>query len=146
MLDSATNNRQRFVRAGTEGSYTGPSYAQEAWVAAHGYGEQSWVTLLRWWEVEHEILVAVVDRIPEERLEASCVIGAEAPVTLRFVIEDYLRHQRGHLAQLTSAGYSGIAEQAISGAKKPGVEPGSFACLVLQVAAATWLPSSQGPS
>jgi hypothetical protein len=100
MLDSAANNRQRFVRAATEGSYAGPSYAQEAWVAAHGYEEQSWETLLRWWKAEHEILAAVVDRIPEERLEASCVVGADAAVTLAYLIEDYLRHQRGHLAQL----------------------------------------------
>jgi hypothetical protein len=100
MLDSATNNRQRFVRAATEGRFAGPNYAQEPWVAAHGYAALSWETLLRWWTVEHEILAAVVDQIPEERLEASCVVGADAPVTLRFLIEDYVLHQRHHLAQL----------------------------------------------
>jgi hypothetical protein len=100
MLDSAANNRQRFVRAAADGSFAGPNYAQEPWVAAHGYAEQPWDTLLRWWQVEHEILAAVVDRIPAERLEASCVVGDDAPVTLRFLIEDYLHHQRGHLAQL----------------------------------------------
>jgi hypothetical protein len=35
--------------------------------------------------------MAAVDRIPEERLESSCVVGDDAPVTLRFLIEDYLR-------------------------------------------------------
>jgi hypothetical protein len=100
MIDSATNNRQRFVRAGTEGEFTGPNYDQEPWVAAHGYGEQPWGTLLEWWRVEHEILAAVVDRIPAERLEARCVVGAAAPVTLRFLIEDYFPHQRHHLEQL----------------------------------------------
>ena len=100
MLDSATNNRQRFVRAATEGHFAGPNYAQEPWVDAHGYAGQSWETLLRWWKVEHEILAAVVDQIPEERLGASCVVGGDAPVTLRFLIEDYVQHQRHHLAQL----------------------------------------------
>jgi len=100
LLDSATNNRQRFVRAATEGSFAGPNYAQEPWVAAHGYAGQSWETLLRWWDVEHEILAAVVDQIPEERLEASCVLDADAPVTLRFLIEDYVQHQRWHLNQI----------------------------------------------
>jgi len=100
LLDSATNNRQRFVRAAVEGHYVGPKYAQAAWVAAHGYAEQSWETLLRWWQVEHEILAAAVDRIPEESLEATCVVGADEPVTLRFLIEDYLEHQRWHFAQL----------------------------------------------
>jgi hypothetical protein len=102
LLDSAANNRQRFVRAATDGNYTGPQYAQDAWVAAHGYAGQAWTTLLDWWKVEHEILMSVVDRIPEERLEASCIVGYDKPVTLRFLVEDYLRHQLWHLAQLTA--------------------------------------------
>jgi hypothetical protein len=100
LLDSAANNRQRFVRAAADGRYAGPKYAQDAWVAAHGYAEQPWGTLLRWWQAEHEILAAVVDRIPEERLGAECVVGDGEPVTLRFLIEDYLEHQRWHFSQL----------------------------------------------
>ena len=100
LLDSAANNRQRFVRAATDGKYKGPQYVQDAWVAAHGYADQPWHTLLGWWEVEHEILIAVVDQIPEDRLEASCVVGGDSPVTLRFLIEDYAAHQRWHLKQL----------------------------------------------
>jgi len=100
LLDSATNNRQRFVRAATDGHYAGPKYAQDAWVAAHGYAGQPWDTLVRWWQVEHEILAAIVDRIPEDRLQASCIVGEDQPVTLRFLIEDYLVHQRWHFAQL----------------------------------------------
>jgi hypothetical protein len=100
LLDSAANNRQRFVRAATEGHYTGPKYAQELWVAAHGYNHQPWETLLRWWQVEHEILCAVVDHVPEERFAASCIVADNPPVTLRFLIEDYLAHQHWHFAQL----------------------------------------------
>lgn len=100
LLDSATNNRHRFVRASRERCQSGPQYGQEAWVDAHGYANQSWATLLRWWQVEHEILVAVVDRIAEERLEAVYCVGDDAPVTLRFLIEDYVVHQRWHLTQL----------------------------------------------
>lgn len=103
LLDSAANNRQRFVRAATEGSYNGPKYAQQAWVASHGYAEQPWPTLLTWWEAEHEILMAIVDRIPEERLSAQCVVGDDAPVTLQFLIDDYVTHQRWHLKQLLLA-------------------------------------------
>ena len=100
LLDSAANNRQRFVRAAVDGAYAGPSYAQEAWVAAHGYDSQEWETLLRWWLAEHEILASVVDRIGEERLEASCTVGDNAPVTLRFLVEDYLAHHRHHVEQM----------------------------------------------
>ena len=100
LLDSAANNRQRFVRASTGGSYSGPKYEQDAWVAAHAYAEQPWSTLLGWWEAEHEILISVVDRIPEDGLETQCVVGDNAPVTLRFLIEDYVDHQKWHVKQL----------------------------------------------
>jgi DinB superfamily len=102
LMDSAANNRQRFVRAASEGRYAGPKYAQEAWVAAHGYARQRWETLLRWWEVQQEIMAAVVDEIEDTRLGAVCVIGEDAPVTLRFLIEDYIAHQKHHLAQITA--------------------------------------------
>ncbi|HEY1803022.1 MAG TPA: DinB family protein [Terracidiphilus sp.] len=100
LLDSATNNRQRFVRSAIDGHYAGPGYAQDAWVDAHGYSDKSWESLLRWWQAEHEILMAAVDQISEDRLEAICTVGDDAPVTLRFLVKDYIRHQKGHFKQL----------------------------------------------
>jgi hypothetical protein len=102
LMDSAANNRQRFVRAATEGSYSGPSYRQEAWVDMHGYQSQSWPTLLEWWQTENQILAAVVENIPADALDARCTVGENAPVSLRFLIEDYLAHHRGHLVQILS--------------------------------------------
>jgi hypothetical protein len=103
LLDSAANNRQRFVRATIDGSYAGPSYAQDAWVAAHGYAHLPWKTLVGWWNVEHDILVAVVERIPEERMQVLCTVGTDAPVTLRYLIEDYTRHQFHHFEQINAS-------------------------------------------
>jgi hypothetical protein len=100
LLDSATNNRQRFVRAATDGQFEGANYAQDGWVAAHGYAEQSWKTLLEWWNVEHDILAAVVDRIPDKRLGAPCTVGGDEPVTLQFLVEDYIDHQQWHMRQI----------------------------------------------
>jgi hypothetical protein len=102
LLDSAANNRQRFVRASIEGSYVGPSYAQDAWVAAHGYAHLSWKTLVEWWNVEHDILQAVVERIPEERMSVLCTVGDNPRVTLRYLIEDYTRHQFHHFDQINA--------------------------------------------
>jgi hypothetical protein len=102
LLDSATNNRQRFVRASIQGSYAGPTYAQDGWVAAHGYADQPWAVLLEWWRVEHQILRAVVDRIPEDRLQAVCVVGDNPQATLQFLIEDYVTHHQWHMRQIES--------------------------------------------
>ena len=102
LLDSAANNRQRFVRATIDGNYAGPGYAQDAWVEAHGYTHLSWNTLVEWWNVEHDILLAVVERIPEERMAAMCTVGQGAPVTLQYLIEDYARHQFHHFEQINA--------------------------------------------
>lgn len=90
------------MRAAIDGRYTGSKYEQEAWVAAHGYENQPWETLLRWWHAEHEILAAVVNQIPESRLDAKCKIGDDAAVTLRSLIYDYLNHQRWYFRQLVA--------------------------------------------
>jgi len=52
----------------------------------------------------HCVYAAIVDCIPGNRLRTPCVIGDDAPVTLLFLIEDYLSHQRWHLAQLKTGG------------------------------------------
>jgi len=102
LLDSAANNRQRFVRATIDGAYSGPGYEQDAWVALHGYAHLGWKTLVEWWKVEHDILMALVERIPEEQLKAMCTVGNDAPVTLRYLIEDYTRHQFHHFEQINA--------------------------------------------
>ena len=62
------------------------------------------------------------------------MVGDNAPVTLRFLIEDYLAHQRWHLAQLAAPVVANIVNVlSHPDAKKPGAKPGSFACLVLPV-------------
>jgi len=97
LIDSATNNHVRFVRGSLEPEYRGPSYDGDGWVALHGYAELPWATLLDFWERYNRLLVELVSRIPEDRLATTCHIGDSAPVTLGFVIEDYVRHMRHHL-------------------------------------------------
>jgi hypothetical protein len=97
LIDSAVNNHVRFARASLENEYSGPTYDQDAWVRAHGYHELPWLWLLDAWRQHNELLAHLVKRIPEERLDASCRIGSAAPVTLRFLVEDYILHMQHHL-------------------------------------------------
>jgi hypothetical protein len=97
LLDSATNNRVRFVRAALEGSFDGPSYNPDGWVAMGGYPEASWHELVQLWSATNVALASVVDRIPEERLGSPCRIGQNAPVTLEFLIDDYILHAQHHI-------------------------------------------------
>ncbi|HYZ83706.1 MAG TPA: DinB family protein [Bryobacteraceae bacterium] len=102
LIDSALNNHQRFVRAALDGSYEGPSYAQADWVNIHGYGSMPWASLLEHWRLQNRLLGEVIRHIPEARLETPCRVGSDSPVTLRFLVEDYVQHLDYHLRQVLS--------------------------------------------
>ncbi len=98
LIDSAANNHQRFVRAQLDGDLIFPGYAQDGWVSVQAYQEESWESLVRLWSAYNRHLLHVASNIPANRLEASCTIGQNAPVTLAFLVVDYVRHLRHHLA------------------------------------------------
>src|ERR1700731_2304394 len=100
VIDSAQNNHQRFVRASLNGTYAGPSYHQQGWVNMHGYGSMPWSVLLQHWRWQNDLLCEVVERIPENRMEAPCRVGDGDPVTLRFLVDDYLVHMQHHIDQI----------------------------------------------
>ena len=97
LIDSAANNHQRFVRAACNTAATFPPYDQNDWVRIQRYNESAWVGLVVLWSAYNRHLSDVIARIPDDALSAPCNIGKEEPVTLEFVIRDYLRHVRHHL-------------------------------------------------
>lgn len=97
LIDSAANNHVRFVRASLEPEFRGPGYQQDAWVSIHGYHEMPWTEVIDFWQHYNRFLAGLVRRIPNLLLEAQCVVGNSAPVTLRFLIEDYTLHMQHHL-------------------------------------------------
>ena len=97
LIDSAANNHVRFVRASSEPDFRGPGYQQDAWVSAHGYHEMPWADLLDFWKRYNLFLARLVRRVPENVLGRACVVGESQPVTLQFLIEDYVLHMQHHL-------------------------------------------------
>jgi hypothetical protein len=100
LIDSAANNQQRFVRARSSNPFVWPGYDQDAWVAAHGYRERSWTDLVDLWAMSNEQVAAAMRSVPPDRLATSCVIGSDSAVTLDWLMHDYVRHMRHHLAQI----------------------------------------------
>jgi len=100
LIDSAVNNHQRFVRAQLGPALAFPGYEQERWVERQGYQQRPWAELVALWSALNRHLVHVVDRIDPESLDRPCTIGADAPITLRALAQDYVRHLRHHLAQI----------------------------------------------
>ena len=99
LIDSASNNHQRFVRAQEGPSFAGPGYTQDHWVAVQGYQDASWDELVALWRTYNRHLAHVIERIPEARRGTVCTIGSDASITLGFLAYDYVRHLRHHLAQ-----------------------------------------------
>ncbi|MFL6415510.1 MAG: DinB family protein [Bryobacteraceae bacterium] len=102
LIDSALNNHQRFVRAALDGIYEGPTYDQAEWVSIHGYRSLPWARLLEHWRGQNVLLGEVIRRVPEARLDAPCRVGDNDPVSLRFLIGDYLVHLEYHVDQILS--------------------------------------------
>ena len=100
LIDSASNNHQRFVRAQQVIELKFPPYAQDLWVAAQHYNDRSWDDILALWHAYNLHLAHVISRIPEEQRTVPCTIESSSPVTLGFLAHDYVVHLRHHLAQV----------------------------------------------
>jgi hypothetical protein len=100
LIDSASNNHQRFVRAALQGSLEFPGYDQDGCVSVQAVQSASWPLLVTLWTNYNLYLAHVIAHLPADKLEARCRIGEDEPVTLRFLAEDYLTHLLHHLGQI----------------------------------------------
>jgi hypothetical protein len=100
LIDSAANNHQRFVRAQYSDVVDFPAYEQNAWVRVQQYDDADWEELVGLWAHYNRHLARVMRAATKESLSVPCSVGERPPVTLRFLMEDYVSHMRHHLAQI----------------------------------------------
>ena len=100
LVDSAANNHQRFVRAQRASAFSFPGYEQDAWVRSQDYQNASWPELVDLLVLYNHHLAHVIRRIPDSASDVPCEIGTNKPVSLAFLVEDYLVHLRHHLKQI----------------------------------------------
>jgi hypothetical protein len=110
LVDSASNNHGRFVRAQLQDELVFPGYAQDEWVRVQRYQERGWRELVELWRTLNLHLAEVIRSTPEqERLRTRRVhnldaiafrtVPASEPTTLDYFQRDYVDHLRHHLAQ-----------------------------------------------
>lgn len=99
LIDSATNNHQRFVRAQFE-ELPIIFYDQDNWVKCGYHQTADRDQLIDFWQLYNKQLVHILKQIPEERLQRICVMQDKTEVTLEFLIDDYVRHLLHHLNQI----------------------------------------------
>ena len=101
LIDSATNNHMRIVSAALcSGAFSGPGYAQNEWVDIHGYQELSWDDLVTFWCSYNLLIEHLLERIADDKLDVQCTVGGGAPVSLGWLIEDYMIHMQHHLDRI----------------------------------------------
>lgn len=99
LIDSATNNHQRFVRGQFEDTpYI--SYDADNWVD-HGYYQQMpGKQLINFWEAYNRQLLLLAMHIPAHLFSRTVNTGDELPHTLQWIIEDYVVHLEHHLEEI----------------------------------------------
>ena len=100
LVDSASNNHQRFIRAQESDSLSFPKYEQNSWVAKNAYASANWESLVELWFHYNLQLARVIAQIPEEDLVKQCTIGEYEPVTLEWLATDYVDHLVHHLKKI----------------------------------------------
>ncbi len=100
LLDSASNNHQRFVRAALQGSLAFPGYEQDKLVELQAFKEMDWGFLVDFWAGYNRFLAHVLTCLPASAAKVECAIGNNKPSTLGWIAEDYVAHLKHHLNQI----------------------------------------------
>lgn len=111
LIDSASNNHQRFVRAQFTDDLVFAGYEQEGWVRVQNYQGEEWSELVQLWRLYNRHLLHLMSLVPEEtRMKlrhkhnlhqiASDSLSENEPVTLDWFMRDYVEHMKKHLQQI----------------------------------------------
>lgn len=111
LIDSASNNHQRFVRAVFQDDLVFTGYAQDDWVAVQRYQEAPWPDLVTLWASFNRHLARVMTAVPEDvRMKSHTRhtldrvafrrVAPNDAVTLDFFMADYVLHLHHHLRQI----------------------------------------------
>ena len=101
LTDSAVNNLGRIVRMQLEPGLNLPGYEQMSWVEVQHYAERDWPGVLGLWFALNEHVIWTIAHVETRSLTHVGVVAGE-PITVGFLIEDYVAHMQHHLRALKS--------------------------------------------
>jgi hypothetical protein len=95
LVDSASNNHQRFVRLQLGDLDGFPAYEAESWIRIQHYVQLDWQLLKSLWLHYNLLLLTLVERIAEQSLGSVWSVDGEQR-SLEWLVNDYYRHLRWH--------------------------------------------------
>jgi hypothetical protein len=110
LIDSATNNHGRFVRAQLQDELIFDGYEQAEWVDVQRYQAREWEELILLWQSLNHHLAHVMETTETNALTkprarhnldrlAWQPVSATEPTTLEYFMRDYVEHLKHHLRQ-----------------------------------------------
>jgi DinB superfamily len=111
LIDSASNNHQRFVRAQFQDDLVFSGYEQDAWVSVQRYRDAPWGELIALWGNFNLHIARIMQSVPKDervRLRARHnldelalnPVPREQPATLDYFMSEYVAHLKHHLTQI----------------------------------------------
>lgn len=113
LIDSAANNHARFVLAQMKDDLVFPGYDQDGWVKTNHYQEAQWSQLVGLWRTYNLHLHHLMAHADQKKLNTPCTLHTlqeiafktvpqSEPVTLEYLMKDYVDHLQHHLDQIFS--------------------------------------------
>lgn len=111
LIDSTSNNHQRFIRAQFKNDLIFDGYEQDEWVRVQKYQYEDWIQLITLWKAFNLHILHAVAQIPDSILkkehahhnldeQAFKPVPKDKPATLEYFIIDYVDHLEHHLRQI----------------------------------------------
>jgi len=113
LIDSAANNHARFVVGQMKNDLVFPGYDQDGWVRTNHYQEAAWPRLIDLWQAYNLHLHHLMAHADKAKLGTPCTLHTleeiafntvpkSEPVTLEYLMKDYVVHMKHHLGQIFS--------------------------------------------
>jgi DinB superfamily len=114
LIDSAANNHARFILGQLKDDLVFAGYEQNGWVQTNHYQQAPWSQLVDLWRAYNLHLHHVMTHASKEKLTTPCTLHTlpeiafktvpqAEPVTLEYLMKDYVDHLKHHLNQIFSS-------------------------------------------
>ncbi|CAG4998130.1 hypothetical protein DYBT9275_01934 [Dyadobacter sp. CECT 9275] len=99
LIDSATNNHQRFIRIQSENEPV-IFYDQDQWNSLTGYNDLETKDLINFWKAYNLHIISIIKRVPPENFGRAGIGRDGQKHTLKWYFDDYVDHMEYHLRQI----------------------------------------------
>ena len=96
LIDSASNNHQRFVRLQIDNEITLSGYGAEEWVSLSNIQNLDYSFVVGFWKMYNKFLINLIKNIKPPSMQNVWKIKNGEEYTLKFLIEDYFTHMKSH--------------------------------------------------